>query len=72
MLSFELANMGRAIQILADDEGLATLIAALQKVRSGAGHLHLRSPSCGGRELSDKNPWGDDAIGEVIITSGGD
>jgi hypothetical protein len=71
MLSFELSNEGRAIQISCDSEGLATLIAALEKVRS-SGHLHLRTPSNGGRELSEKNPWGKDAIGEVIITTGGD
>jgi hypothetical protein len=71
MLSFELSNEGRAIQISCDSKGLAALIAALEEVRS-SGHLHLRAPSNGGRELSKKNPWGKDAIGEVIITTGGD
>jgi len=66
MLSFELANEGRAIQIYCDKEGLSTLMKALERVRS-SGHLHLLTPANGGRELSDKTPWGKDAIGEVII-----
>jgi hypothetical protein len=71
VLSFEMVNDGKAIQILCDSEGLDTLIGALDRVRT-SGHLHLRTPSNGGRELSEKTPWGDDAIGEVIITTGGD
>ena len=71
VLSFELANEGRAIQIHCDKEGLATLTTALERVRT-SGHLHLRTPANGGRELSEKNPWGKEAIGEVIITTGGD
>jgi hypothetical protein len=71
MLSFELANEGRAIQIYCDSEGLATLAKALEQVRS-SGHLRLLTAANGGRELSEKNPGADDAIGEVIITTGGD
>jgi hypothetical protein len=71
MLSFKLVNEGRAIQVSCDKKGLDTLMKALERVRT-SGHLHLRSPGCGGRELSEKTPWGEDAIGEVIITTGGD
>jgi hypothetical protein len=71
MLSFELANEARAIQICCDTEGLATLIRALERVRS-SGHLHLLTPANGGHELSETNPWGKPAIHEVIITTGGD
>ena len=71
MLSFEFANNGRAIQIYCDSQGIAALIGALEKVRS-SGHLHLWTPSNGGRDLSEKNPWGKPAISEVIITTGGD
>ncbi len=70
MLSFELANEGRGIQIYCDEEGMATLVRALEKVRSGGDHLHLLTPSNGGRrglDLSEKNPWGGDTIPEVII-----
>lgn len=67
MLSFELANAGRAIEISCDEQGMAALIKALEKVRSDGDHVHLLTPSNGGRELSEKNPWGKEAIGEVII-----
>jgi len=70
MLSFQIINQGRGIQIYFDDEGKATLIDALDKVET-AGHLHLLTPANGGRELSEKTPWGKDTVGEVIITWGG-
>ena len=72
VLSFEIINLGQGIQIDCDQQGLATLIAALEKLRSTADHIHLRTPSNGGRELSEQTPWGKQAIGEVIITTGGD
>ena len=68
MLSFELIESGKTIQICADDEGLALLRNALERVTS-SGHLHLRTIANGGNELNDKNPWGQAAIGEVIITT---
>jgi hypothetical protein len=71
MLSFEVTNGGRTIQIDCDSEGLATLIEALEKVRS-TGHLHLRAPSIGGHDLSDTTPFGKPAVGDVSITTGGD
>jgi hypothetical protein len=67
MLSFELNETGKAIQIIADDEGLLLLQTALEKVKS-SGHVHLLTPANGGKELNDANPWGKAAIGEVIIT----
>lgn len=73
MLSFQVKPWfkSQAIQIYCDEAGLTTLIEALQQVRQ-AGHLHLRAPSGGGTELSDTTPFGETAIGEVIITTGGD
>ena len=68
MLSFEVTKSGKAIQIFADDEGLFLLRKAREQVTS-SGHLHLRSIANGGHELNDANPWGKDAIGEVIITA---
>jgi hypothetical protein len=70
MLSFEIVESGKAIQIHADDSGLLILKNALERV-SSAGHIHLLSSANGGNELSDKNPWGQAAVGEVIITTGG-
>ena len=72
MLSFQVIDSGQAIQIACDQQGLATLIGALEKLRSTADHIHLRTPSNGAHELSEQTPWGDEAIGEVIITTGGD
>jgi hypothetical protein len=71
MLSFEIVNDGKAIQICCDREGLETLVQALERARQ-LGHLHLRAPSAGGRALNDQTPSGDRAIGEVVITTGGD
>jgi hypothetical protein len=68
MLSFEIINSGKALQIFANDEGLAILKKALERVTS-AGHVHLLSTDNGGKELNDVNPWGKTAVGEVIITS---
>jgi hypothetical protein len=69
MLSFEVIESGKAIQIYADDEGLSVLRNALERV-TNSGHLHLRSIANGGKELSDSNPWGKAAIGEVVISTG--
>jgi hypothetical protein len=69
MLSFEMTESGKAIQIYADNEGLSILRKALERVTS-SGHLHLRSTAYGGKELNDANPWGKAAIGEVIISTG--
>src|SRR5882757_2276802 len=61
MLSFQIINSGRGIQIFCDSEGLATLAGSLEKLRATAGHIHLRTPSNGGHELSEKTPWGNEA-----------
>jgi hypothetical protein len=73
MLSFEVIPWfkAQAIQITCDEAGLTSLIEALQRARE-TGHLHLRAPSGGGTDLSDTTPSGAPAIGEVIITTGGD
>jgi hypothetical protein len=71
MISFQILKSGRGIQIYCDDQGMATLISALEETRS-THHIHLRTPSNGGRELAEKNPWGEEAVGEVIITWTGD
>lgn len=72
MLSFELANEGRAVEISCDEQGMTALIKALERVRAKGDHIHLCTPSNGGRDLSEKNPWGGAAIGEVIINWVGD
>jgi hypothetical protein len=72
MLSFQIINEGRGIQIGCDEQGMATLIGALEKIRPTGGHVHLRTPSNGGRELSEQTPWGKETVGEVIITWAGD
>ena len=72
MLSFQITNSGNTIQICCDDAGIRSLIEKLTGLIGSADHIHLCSPSCGGRELADLTPFGEKAVGEVIITSGGD
>lgn len=67
MLSFNLADEGKTVEISCDEEGMAKLIKALERVRAQGDHIHLCTPSNGGRELDEKNPWGQEAIGEVIL-----
>jgi len=68
MLSFELVEGGKAIQIECDRVGMAILLKTLGAlVGDAASHRHLRSPGCGGSELSETTPRGRPAIGEVII-----
>lgn len=73
MLSFQIVPRGKSqvIQIYCDDAGLAVLIGALERVRE-TGHLHLRAPGTGGQDLSKTTPFGEEAVDEVIITTGGD
>jgi hypothetical protein len=73
MLSFQLINQGRGIQVACDEQGIATLVEALKRIQPTGGHIHLRTPPNGGKELNEMTPWGEkDTIGEVIITWGGD
>lgn len=72
MLSFQVTNSGQTVQIYCDQQGLEKLIATLEKLRGTADHIHLLTAPNGGRELSEQTPWGDEAVGEVIITTGGD
>ncbi len=74
MLSFEIDESSNAIQVCCDDNGLDLLISELMRLKgNGKGeHIHLRAPSAGGRILSDHNPWGTRAVGEVIVSLQGD
>jgi hypothetical protein len=72
MLSFRVDN-NKKIQIDLDREGLRNLISVLEEYAArGTGHVHLRAPSAGGDVLTDKTPWGQEAVPEVIVTLGGD
>jgi hypothetical protein len=72
MLSFEIKNNGEAIMVYCDSNGLDELIDTLIRLKSSPdiGHLHMRAPSAGGEMLNDQNPWGEAAIGEVIVSLG--
>ena len=72
MLSFSIKESGRSIQIYCDKEGVLALVAALEEVRDAGSHTHLLAPSRGGQVLSDKTPWGEAAVSEVIVSFGGD
>jgi hypothetical protein len=72
MLSFNLAAEGKTVEISCDEEGMAKLIKALERVRADRDHIHIRTPANGGRDLDEKTPWGQEAIGEVILNWVGD
>ena len=68
MLSFQVTNSGQSVQIYCDAEGMSVLLTTLAElIGAHASHRHLRSPSGGGSDLNDTNPWGEKALSEVII-----
>ena len=67
MLSFEILEDGAKIQVFCDQEGMETLQKALASLVERGGHTHLWAPSSGGNALSDVTPFGDVAVGEVVI-----
>lgn len=67
-LSFMIVGDGKSIQLHCDGDGLDALISKLEEART-IGHLHMRSLGCGGNLLNDHDPWGNAAIGEVIVTT---
>jgi hypothetical protein len=66
-LSFTVEREGKTIQIHANREGIDKFIEALQNLKE-RGHLHLWDTSIGG-VLSDKDPWGHEAITDVSMTT---
>lgn len=72
MLCFQIINDARGIQVLCDDKGADTLIQAIEEIRASRDHVHLRTPSNGGHQLDEKDPWGKEGVGEVIITWAGE
>ncbi len=72
MLSFEIVHQHSAIRISCDEEGMEKLIKALERVRADGDHVHLRMPADSGRDLDEKNPWGEKTIYEVILNWVGD
>jgi len=72
MISFQIKRYGTEIEIEVDDDGIQMLIDTLSGLRGSGSHVHLRAPSAGGSELSDTTAWGSAAVGEVIISHGGD
>jgi hypothetical protein len=67
VLSFKLSSP-ETIQIDCDEQGVRVLLEVLAKVREHGGHVHLCTPSNGGHELSETTPFGETAIGEVVIS----
>jgi hypothetical protein len=68
MLSFQISNSGRTINVDCDAKGMAVLLGALARlVGDRASHVHLWTAAASGGQLSEKTPWGDDAVSEVII-----
>jgi hypothetical protein len=46
---------------------MATLTDKLTALQHDPDHVHLRSPSAGGNDLSDTSPFGEKAVAEVVI-----
>lgn len=65
MLSFK--HQDGAIHIALDSAGIAEFITILQRLDATRGHVHLLTKSNGGRELDEKTPRGEEAVGEVIV-----
>jgi hypothetical protein len=67
VLSFEIMDGGGGIIVSCNEEGAAFLVKAFERAHADGDHIHLRTPADGGRDLSEKTPNGDRAIGEVVI-----
>lgn len=72
MLTFHITESGKAIQILMDKDGAATLRLAIDKIEREGTHVHLRTPGAGGRQLDELSPFGEPSVSEVVMTFGGD
>lgn len=75
MLCFSIeqrAGHGPQIQILFDEDGLATL---LRKIEAACklGHIHIWGSDVTPKDsLDDQDPWGREAVREVVIDYFGD
>lgn len=58
MISFQIKESGKTIEINIDDEGINILIDKLVSLRGSGSHYHPRAFGPAG-ELSRKIPWGD-------------
>jgi hypothetical protein len=68
MLSFQISDSGRKVNVYCDAKGMATLLGTLAKlVGERASHAHLWPASAPGGHLDEKTPWGEEAVREVII-----
>jgi hypothetical protein len=68
MLSFQVDDSGRKINVDCDAKGMSILLGALaQLVGERASHIHLWTAAASGGVLNEKTPWGDEAVPEVII-----
>ncbi len=68
MLSFQIVESGRTINIFCDAKGVAVLLRTLaQLVEERATHVHLWTETATGGQLSEKTPFGEQAVKEVVI-----
>ena len=73
MLCFKIVGSddARTIQVYVDEDGLRMLVERINDSRKH-GHVHLLTAENGGRELHSVTPFGEEAVGEVIIDWEGD
>jgi hypothetical protein len=67
MLSLEVLQDGKTIQIYCDQKGMSSLLEKLAHLVRDAGHTHMRGPSAGGIDLDETTPFGETAVREVVI-----
>lgn len=53
MLTVELGDESRVVEIHCDRDGLETLIRHLKSLRRAGEHVHLKTPSWAGAELTE-------------------
>lgn len=68
MLTFEIDNNGKSIEVHGNEEGLRFLIVTKQKLVSmdKQDHLHLMTPSWGGNELTDDMQGKDNELVDMV------
>lgn len=68
MLTFELTQDNKEIEIHGDEEGLSELIEIVSRVVKSSGHDHLMTPAWGGSELTqDKQGQTNTLVNKVTV-----
>jgi hypothetical protein len=69
MITAELNEQLNAFELHLDRAGIESLIAQLESLKNVDSHLHLMTPSWGGRELAEKAHGSNKLMNRLIIYS---